>query len=144
MEITIIPRFVEQKVAKSGKVYWQVETTEGERFTIFEKLIYENLCKSINKSVNVDFVEKDDWKNIKEFLGLAPSFKEKPEQIKETPRPKDNSKEALMLTAYAKDLTVAMLAKSEKKEWTAEDMSALCQSAGAMILEVYKDVYSAL
>lgn len=142
METTIIPRFVEQKVSKAGKVYWQVEDVEGERFTIFDKLIYENLSKTIGKNVNIDFTEKDDWKNVQAFLGLATGKSEPVKATAAAPKSVGGAKEATMLTAYAKDLAIAMLAKSNKQEWTSEEMTELVNKSGAMILELYNDIVS--
>lgn len=147
METQITPRFLESKKSKAGKVYFQLETHEGEKYTIHEQDIANNLSANFGKSVIVDVQISGDWKNIRKFIRTGNIEAEKvlsqPVQ-QNTNRPAEGYKfkDATMLTAYAKDVFVARLVI--KPNPTKEECEDLMQHCGALILELYNDILSAI
>lgn len=152
METQIIPKFLESRKSKAGKVYFQVETSDGEKYTIHEQDIANQVSANFGKPILVEVAVSGDWKNIRKFVGAGdPSKVQAPKIEKQIERPSQDVakngykfKDAAMLTAYAKDLTIACLNKSEKKSWTSDEVTSLMQDCGSMIMLLYNDILSAI
>jgi hypothetical protein len=163
METTIVPRFVSKKPTKAGGFYFEVECMDGAKYTFFSEVEAE-ISKNIGKAILVEILPGKDprFQNIRKFLGFATQITTEKMQIplkeikviareiQETKRPAKSQptgfkfKDATMLTAYAKDLLIACIEKSEEKNWTAEKLTALREESGSQILQLYNDILSSL
>lgn len=156
METQITPRFVERKQSKAGKTYFQCEAIDGQKYTLHEAEIEKQLSANIGKPVLVQVEISGDWKNIRKFIGSGNIQAEKVESKEEynkgytkamaeiEPKSGYKLKDAAMLTAYAKDLSIAMLQKSKRETFEKEDIANIVREAGAMIIELYNDILSAI
>lgn len=113
----------EPKKTKTNKVYTRFQTNEG-WMSCFNDKVSEELIKQLGKTVSVDTTTAGDFQNIVGLGGndpvsndLAEVEVETPIQTKatqtevSTPRTKDTS----FYTAYAKDIFIALLGKTDPK-----------------------------
>lgn len=143
METQITPRFVEKKTSKAGKTYFQCEASDGQKYTLHETSIYEELCKNIGKPIIVQIEISGDWKNIRKFIGSGIVQSEKINENNFIEKAKEIAvekagykfKDAAMLTAYAKDIFVARNPTDEKAEICA-------RQCAKVVLEIYNAILS--
>jgi len=109
-ETLLIKGLQEKESRKSGKPFWVVDTNKGE-YTCFEPDIFTELGKNLLKNVDVKTFIGDEYKNIREFIGLAKDQDVKAEKV-EPGQAKTYGAKVEMLVSYAKDILVAGKAKS--------------------------------
>lgn len=110
---------VEQKTSKAGRSYKSFKTSDGQ-MTCFEGKVVVELEKNIGKNVDVDVEERNGFKNIVSFIGVAQDQTAKPAQANNSAPFADErkSKQASMIISYVKDLIVA--GKVEMKDFEAK------------------------
>ena len=108
MKTTIKLEGVEEKQAKTGRKYHSYKTNQG-IMNCFEKVITDKLNENIQKEVEIEFEERNGFKNITKFLGTGAKVEESvmvktEDKFSEARQYKDQS----IYTSYAKDIFLTM------------------------------------
>jgi len=101
---------IDEKTSKAGRKYNSIVTSQG-TMTCFEKPILDKISESIGKSVDVEFTERNGFKNITEFFGDSKPVVEK---VIEAPKTL-HDKNITILMSYVKDLVIS--GKVELKDY---------------------------
>jgi len=67
METAILIKQIDEKQAKTGKLYHSVDTDVG-KMTCFEEAVVKDLKEYVGKKVLVEVVEQGKFKNIRAFI----------------------------------------------------------------------------
>lgn len=109
---------ISEETSKAGRKYYKVQTDEGS-MTMFDKPIIEEMMKHVGKRVRLEYAEKDNFKNLKKFLGevgeekviaakIQKAFDEGKDIIEPGFTEARKLKEQSIYTSYAKDIFLAL------------------------------------
>jgi len=118
-ETIVTLKNIEEKISKSGRHFFSVETEEQGKLTAFDKPIVDNLKKFIGKQVRIEMAENEQgFKNVRKFLGEVVEDKvradyeaSKGQDYEAARKLKDQS----IYTSYAKDVFIASLGHIQEK-----------------------------
>ena len=149
MKTTIKPRFITEKKSKLGKIYYEVEDVNGNKYTFHDKEIEDAITENFGKFIEVEVVESNGWKNIRGFYCVVEQS-QTPEKVKSENKPtiqKANDiydgykqKTASMLTAYAKDFLVAKIQTEQDYKITLENVEAISKTICIIYKEILKNL----
>lgn len=128
---------VAEKHGNSGKTYWLAKTNLG-KVGIWNKALYDNLIatNAIGKLCEIEMEENGQYKNMNAFYSVIGNATEKPEFTKN-----QESKDASMMTSYAKDLVVAAINRvSSDEEVTIDEIDKMMEVAAKSISKAYKTI----
>ena len=121
MKTTIQIKEIAQKTGKTGKAYTSLKTDQN-GMSCFDAKVSEELQKYLGKSVIVEVIEKNNFKNITAFYSVnnddtltvtredvkdEPVFADRYEQARK-------SKDVMMQLSYAKDIFCAIIDKENE------------------------------
>ena len=132
METTITIKTIERRVGKtSGKDWWSIEASDGEKYSCHEAVIAEQF--QIGQNATIEFVERSGYKNIVKLINTTAQSNTSPARSKESAKAEPfaesrKEKTASMLTSYAKDM------------WIADNPEADLESLAKQITAAYKQI----
>lgn len=99
----------ETKQKKDGTDYLRVETSGGWT-SVFDSDLGQAIQNSVGKTLNVEWTEKGNFKNITKLYGESPQLVT--EEVKQSISDTDRSKAQSVYTSYAKDVFIALLERT--------------------------------